>query len=256
MKEDQSTNETDDRNDSLSDPVPEELRMAVEGIRMQNVPEQSMNKTLRAAENIGMTGAAWKRGFINMIAVAVPMAIFVEIVKRVLGGQTQFEKLMSVFWITVAIVIVCVSIGMIQAWLGWRRAGRVLIDAGAHPGRRVFWLNAAVVACFGVGALWAGRTSLPPAMGFAMLGFSLFFVVLSAGRLQFCSAGIWQYWNLLRWENIASYEFVEGVNPTLLVRTNSRIPFLRRGAFPVSRDMRDHIESVLAEHVDASGKDS
>lgn len=229
-----------------------ELQMAIDSIRKQELPEQSLQKTLRAAESIGMTKAAWKRGLLNMITVAVPMFILVEVGKRLLSGPSKYEQLMSVFWITTTIFVLCVVAGAIETCWSWRKSGRVLIDGGEHPGRVVFRINACMMTCFGIGTLWAGPTSMPPVMGYGMLAFAFFMMLMSCGRLQFCDAGIWQYWNLLPWRKIRSYEFVEGTNPTLLIRTTSKIPFLRRGAYPVPQDVRERVELLLSQQIGAA----
>jgi hypothetical protein len=73
--------------------------------------------------------------------------------------------------------------------------------------------------------------------------------MMALGRLQLTENGIWQYWSLLKWDNIASYAWQGDTRPTLMLQTKSKYPILGRGALPVGPEHRDAISELLERHV-------
>jgi len=224
-----------------------EMGATIQSIRSSEVPYDSLERSLRAAENLQMTRAAWQRGVTNgalcMIIVytvctivAVALAFYLE-----LGGILSFLVATLAFW-TVAFV------AFIFHWIrGSRLRGNVLLDCGAHPTRKMFWIQACLFAVVGTACLIMGGGLTIVFAAFAY-SFSVYWVIISTGRLLFCKHGIWQYWSLLRWDSIESYRWVGETDATLMLQAKSWLPLLGRGALPVSIDQKPQINELLRHH--------
>jgi hypothetical protein len=155
---------------------------------------------------------------------------------------------------SLAIAFVILLVGSLTAFLvswlyGNLVSGSVLLDCGPHPTRMLFWVNAVLFLLGGAGGS-LGMIAKPfgtfgIAGGMLAIAFSAYWVIMACGRLQICENGIWQYWALLKWDKLRSFEW-EG--DTLLLQTTARFPFLGRGALPVPPEQHAAFDELLATH--------
>ena len=80
------------------------------------------------------------------------------------------------------------------------------------------------------------------------LTFCVYWVIMAFGRLQIRQNGIWQFWSLLKWQKIDSYEWKGESDSTLILQTKTKLPFLGRGALPVPLEHRDAVEDLMKKY--------
>ena len=92
-------------------------------------------------------------------------------------------------------------------------------------------------------------------IGIALFGitFSVYWVLIAFGRLQIVENGIWQYWSLLEWKKLESYEWRGDATPTLMLQTKTKLPFPGRGALPVLAVHKEAVSELLEKHVAQKG---
>lgn len=151
----------------------------------------------------------------------------------------------AILWVAVFAAFVATML------IGRGKRGAILLDCGHHPTRVLFLFNAALFAFLGLGGGFASNTFDTPGIGIALFGitFSVYWVLLSFGRLQIVENGIWSYWSLLKWQKLESYEWQGDATPTLMLQTNTKLPFLGRGALPVSAEHKEAVSKLLEQYV-------
>ena len=113
-----------------------QFNVMMDGIRTQQMPKDSLERSLQAAEAITMTQAAHKRGFKNMIICA---AILFPVVYVIAYG---IKRCLNVGWpegffvAFVAAAAVAFPIGIVLRLLGSAQRGNVLMDCGPFPAKR------------------------------------------------------------------------------------------------------------------------
>jgi hypothetical protein len=120
--------------------------------------------------------------------------------------------------------------------------GRILLDCGPHPKRRLFFANFALIVFVGFSALAADGFNLA-ALAFAS-SLDAYWLIIAFGRLQVSEHGIWQYWGLLRWSKVGSYHWAD--DSTLLLTARGQIS-LFRGALPVAPEHRQAVDELLTQ---------
>ena len=226
-----------------------EFNAMMDGIRSEPTPEDSLRRSLLAAESIGMTRTAYQRGIKNAAIVATIMYAFVGVVSLVVSKWFELNLTLVVGGVFIAIFAISFLSALASCVIGRAFAGRVLLDCGPHPSRKRF-LGVGLV--FGLGAIveLAVSTELTAVcFGIFLLGFALFWLFAAKGRLQICENGVFQYWSLLRWNRIQSYSWKGTTDATLLLQTKSRLPFPGRGALPVAIEQKAAVDELLQEHV-------
>jgi hypothetical protein len=160
------------------------------------------------------------------------------------------QPLTESFWLAWVVLWGPVFLLFLWTWLyGLNAGGRILLDCGPHPTRLLFLINAAVFVTMGFCGLFAGPSLaksiaiVSPVLG---VSFGLYWLIMALGRLQIREGGLWQYWGLLRWDKIASCRW--SGDSTLMVKANSRLPFLGRGALPVPPEQKQAINELLQKH--------
>ena len=143
------------------------------------------------------------------------------------------------------------------AWMyGRAGGGRILLDCGPHPTRKLFLFNAVLFLVLGITGGFAGN-SVSKAFGIAGpafgVSFGVYWLIIATGRLQVRENGIWAYWGLLRWKKIASYRWAD--DGTLMMKTRGGLSFLRRGALPVPSEHTQAFDDLLAKHCPAKATD-
>jgi Domain of unknown function (DUF5673) len=128
--------------------------------------------------------------------------------------------------------------------------GRLVLDCGRHPMWWLFLLNAALFLMMSWPMAPASRW--PGSLGH---GWPVFCIVVSAcclvlamGRLQVRENGLWEYSELLRWDELESYHWADDAMLILRVRAPLN---LRQIALPVPPEHQAEVKAILAKHAPA-----
>ncbi len=188
-----------------------------------------------------MTASAWAVGSRNALVLG---AALIAVLSLAAGAISfAFDQPFDVsFWYGVWVVCAAAMVVFfVTWWWGWRVAGRLILDCGPHPARRLLLVNAGIFFVLAVTGSFArfGAVGLP----LGLLG-SLFFLVLALGRLQVREHGLWAYWGLTRWAKFPDHEWT--ADGTLVARRKRWS--LLSGALPVPPEHREALEALLREH--------
>lgn len=200
-----------------------------------------------------MTSSAVQRGYKNALICSVIVAAVVAVLTfgiAAISGRTLRDSgavAFAILWATVFAFFVSTFL------IARARRGAILLDCGHHPTRALFVFNAVLygLAFFVLGGGFASGAFDKFGIASALFGitFSVYWVLMSLGRLQFVENGIWQYWSLLKWQKVASYEWEGDANPTLMLQTKTMFPFLGRGALPVPLEHKEAVSRLLEQYV-------
>ena len=196
-----------------------------------------------------MTSTAWERGFKNMLICGVGVLVTYAVIMAVV--VLFFHKSAGdAYYIAASVLCACAFLAFLAGWIyGRATAGPILLDCGPHPTRWLFLLQGVLFLFLG-GMGWYSGKSAAAGLGVSgpvfLVSFAAFWLVAAAGRLQIRENGIWQYWSLLRWGRIDSYEWAE--DATLLVKARGFLSLLSRGALPVPPEHRQAVAELLARH--------
>ena len=129
-----------------------------------------------------------------------------------------------------------------------RGRGRVLIDFGPDQMRSFFLavgvlclvaaIASGVSTVMNSGQRWSTVMLAP-----LQLALAAQFLVRGRGRVQITENGIWQNLNLLRWEKISSYRWV---NDSTLVAVNGQGPLSVK--LHVPSEHKPAVEQILTQH--------
>lgn len=189
------------------------------------------------------------RGGLNALYCSVGVALFFALMLvgvRLSTSSTWRDSALIAF----AILWTLVSVAFFAGWLRDRaRVGRLLLDCGPVPTRKLFYVNSACVLLFMGGGGLARLLNQPDLMGIGMLLFGLtaglYFLILARGRLEIREHGIWQYCMLLPWSRLRSYSW-EG--DCLMLQADTTLSFLGRGALVVPAERRAEVDQFLAKY--------
>jgi hypothetical protein len=142
------------------------------------------------------------------------------------------------------------SVLVLGFWISsLRRRGRVVLDFG--PDRlRAFFLAVGLFCLFA--AIFSGGAALMNLtrpqwstllLALLQVAIAIQFLVRVTGRVQITESGIWQNLNLLRWETIGSYRWVD--DATLLVVRGPGLPSLK---LPVPPEHKRALDELLTQH--------
>ena len=203
-----------------------------------------------------MTSVALQRGCLNAIICGI--GVFSVIGTLMFGisaitGRTLRDSgaiAFAIFWVAVFAAFVSSFL------IGRGKRGAILLDCGHHPTRVLFLFNAAIFAFLGLTGGFASNTFDTHGTASALFGitFSVYWVLMSFGRLQIVESGIWQYWGLLKWQKLESYEWQGDGTPTLMLQTKTRLSFLGRGALSVPAEHKEAVSILLEKY--AAQKDA
>lgn len=209
-----------------------------------------------------MTPTARAQGIKNALIVGIAMLVVWCIVTAavvLIFEQPVFRS----FGISGGALCGLVLLVFLGTWLYGRSAGgRVLLDCGPHPTRKLFLVNAVLFLIMGllsglvVGMDIIGRlifeeeaTRVPSLsdIGFAVMAISFvpYWLIVASGRLQVRESGIWCYWGLMRWSKIGSYRWAN--DSTLLFRGKGFFSW-SQGALPVPPENKQAVEELLAKY--------
>lgn len=224
----------------------------MDGIRAEPMPEESLQRSLEAAEAIMMTKAAYKRGQKNAGVVMLMMYPIVGLIAFWISKQFNASPILSTGGLFCGLFALLFPFVIANMLLGKAHAGNVILDCGPHPTRKLFLVMAAVMLIGAVATVIASTETTAILFAIFLTGFAMYWLLMSTGRLLICENGVFQYWGLLRWNKIRSYRWEGDTDATLMVRTTARFALLGRGAFPVAIEQKDAVDALLREH--APGK--
>ncbi len=203
-----------------------------------------------------MTSTALRRGATNALICLVIFFAFWLLVAEVVSVLSHLS-LADSCWFAFAILWGLIFLLFLGTWLyGLNAGGTVLLDCGPHPTRVLFLIEAALFTVMGLsGGLALGSLSYSFALVSPVFGitFGVYWLIMATGRLQIREGGIWQYWALLRWDKIESLQWSGDF--TLLVKAQSRFPFLSRGALPIPPEQKQAINELLQKHCQVWDRD-
>jgi hypothetical protein len=154
--------------------------------------------------------------------------------------------------IILGIELLCLiaSVLVLGFWISsLRRRGHVLLDFGPDP-MRAFFLAVGLFCLFA--AIFSGGAALMnlarPQWSTLLLAplqltIAIQFLIRVTGRVQITESGIWQNLNLLRWETIGSYRWID--DATLLVARGPGLPSLK---LPVPPAHKRAFNELLSQH--------
>jgi hypothetical protein len=203
-----------------------------------------------------MTSVAWRRGFKNAIICGIGVLGVIGILTfgiSTLTGRSFRDSgaiAFAVFWVATFAAFVLTLL------IGRAKRGAIVLDCGHHPTRALFLFNAVIFAFLGLAGGFASNAFDTLGIASALFGitFSVYWLLMSFGRLQIVENGIWQYWSLLKWQQIESYEWHGGADATLMLQTKTKLPFLGRGALPVPAEHKEAVSGLLERY--AAQKDA
>lgn len=229
--------------------MPAQFSSMMNEIRSQPMPEDSLERSLRAAEAIVMTKAAYKRGSQNVALAAVISHSLIGFAAYAICQIFQVD-----LWLSLGCVFAMVCTAMnfafgVTMFRGYANRGEVLIDCGPHPARKQYHALLTIMFLGALAFAVGYRETAGVAIAISLLVTSSFFWIASKGRLQICENGVFQYFGLLPWSRIGSYRWEGTTDATLMIQSNSTMAILTRGAFPVAVEQKEAVEAIMQEHL-------
>ena len=225
-----------------------EFSEMMDGIRSDEMPNDSLERSLQAAEAI-MTSAALKRGWLNAslgILIIYPVAGLIAF-----GISKYFNASMLVALIGVSIAVFAIAFLFMVGFMVFGRAlaGKVLLDCGPFPDRKNAVVMAMLMFAGAIGTVVMSTEVFAIWIAIFLVAFALYWLLVSRGRLQICENGIFQYWSLLPWHKIRSYRWEGDTDATLMLQTKTPLPFMGRGALPVAVEQKEEVDQLLQQHL-------
>jgi len=253
---------TDREHEKWEQEMSAQFNVMMDEIRSQPLPEDSLERSLEAAEAIVMTKAAYKRGAKNAAFVSAIVYPIVAAVAFAISRLLDVSLFVAFMGASGVIFVVLFAVATGAQVLGRSRCGDVLIDCGPFPAKNRFLVMSAVMFLGSIGLFFTGAGILlayRDTVGIFIVVFSvlLFMVALycmfiASGRLLICENGVFQYWALLRWNKIESYRWEGITDATLMLQVKGRFALLKRGALPFAIEQKDEVEALLQQHVGES----
>lgn len=146
-----------------------------------------------------------------------------------------------------------------KTFVGWpgrkRAAGQLLADLGPHPSRRAALLLGVSGLLTSAADLLAGGpvTVASVALQILFLSTAIFSFVVARSRISATKQGILLFEKLIKWDNIASYEWVRGgKHDFLFVTPRTRMLFGQRIKLELTGEQRERIQPWLEQHAPAT----
>ena len=205
-----------------------------------------------------MTPTARAQGRKNALIVGIAMLLIWCIITAAV--VLIFEQpILRSFGVSGAALCGLVLLVFFGTWLyGRNGGGRILLDCGPHPTRKLFLMQAVVFLVLGlmngvepilrlIDGGEATSVSRWFAVGWAviLISFVPYWLVMASGRLQVRESGIWCYWGLLRWGKIGSYCWAN--DGTVLFRGKGFFSW-SQGALPVPPEYKQTVEELLTKN--------
>jgi len=222
----------------------------MDGIRTEPVLEDSLLRSLQAAEEIVMTQAARERGQKNAFICLIVLWPVCFLIAQVINWAFDVGFTLALGGVFGSVFAICFPVFLVSMILDRARAGKVLMDCGPFPARKMHWISAAVTFVGGVAVLITSTGTLAVCAAVFLFAFSSYFLVTSMGRLQICENGVFTYWGLLPWGKIKSYRWEGESDATLMVQTKSRFSFTGHGAIPIAVEQKKAVDALLQAHLE------
>jgi hypothetical protein len=210
---------------------------------------------LKPIREIKIPRTVWRQGATMALICGVGL-LLAWLALAFVFSLTLKQSFAASLIISSSAVCALVFLAVLVQWLYGRCVrGRILLDCGPFPWRRVYLLFFALSVFAGFCSVTSGIFALDrlsiarlafasaPGMCCLFTGFSCLFMAF--GRLQVSEHGIWLYWVLLRWSKIGSYRWAD--DSTLLVTPSGRLSFFRRGALLFAPEHRQAVDAFLAQ---------
>jgi hypothetical protein len=195
-----------------------------------------------------MTRASWRQGAINaLVVLAVLMGIWASIATVIsVFANMAFGSALAVSFIGIELLVFFSFLRSLRR--GRRAAGRVLLDCGPFPAAgslRMTLIAAPLLVLYPAYIVhgWGLRIAAMATGGTA----SIFMYVMSRSRLLICEHGIWLYSDLLKWERIVSWRWVD--DKALRFTRRGRFPLVRQGVVQVPPEQRAAVSELMLTHV-------
>ena len=238
--------------------MPPRLQAAINRVRDNPAPGESVERFIKVAEGIEMTAAEWQRGGFTkwiwggaLLSLLIPpMVIGMYLVKvdtRIFGTMGA------------GLIAMLVFVDFFWNWIQSKRnAGPILLECGKFPSRRFFILMAAFYVALTIYSIIfvvknvASILSIEGAIAIAWIGLCVAILVYQCmsiwGRLQFRANGIWCYIGLVPWTQVVSWNWTGSTGTTLLVQRKSRFGILATGAVPIPLELKAIVEELMTTH--------
>jgi hypothetical protein len=237
--------------------MPQEFQSAINRVRGNPAPVESVERFIKVAAGIEMTAAEWKRvGFkkwiwggalLSLVVPAMVAAAFLEFDTRIFG------------MIGAGIIAMLVYVHFFWNWVQSKRnAGPILLECGNFPSRGFFIIFRAIFLALTIGSIIfavknvASILSMEGAIAIAWIGLCVAILVYLSltiwGRLQFRANGIWCYVGLVPWKQVVSWNWTGSTGTTLLVQRKSRFGKLASGAVPIPLELKAKVEELMTTH--------
>ncbi|MEX0937730.1 MAG: hypothetical protein WDZ59_07695 [Pirellulales bacterium] len=226
-----------------------EFSAMMDGFRSEPMPEDSLQRSLQAAEAIVMTKTAHRRGMVNAAIVAAVMYTLVGAVSLAISKLFHISMIFAVGGTFGVVWAVTFSAFLVSMLMGRTRAGYLLLDCGPHPSRKMFLTMSVFLCMSAICSLVASTDAFAILISLFLFTFASFFMITSTGRLRFCENGVWQYWSLLRWSKIESYRWEGTTDATLMLQAKTWFAFMGRGSLPVAIEQKDDVDALMQQHV-------
>ena len=187
-----------------------------------------------------LTSTARRQGLKNALICGIGVLVAwlaVTAALLLLPGRKFLDSMMLSF----ALLWVVTFLGFLGTWLyGLSTRGRVLLDCGPIPRRRVFLMMGVLSL---LAPLFGGGLAATPASPL-LISFAAYWFIAATGRLQVRENGLWFYVGLRRWRKIEHYRWA----PDSTLMLTATLPFSLRGAVPVPPEHREHFDALLTQH--------
>lgn len=240
---------------------PAAIRLVLNEIRGDACPEESLQRALKAATEIGMTPAAWNRGLTTSLIWGIPLFVIVNAVAFGMASQVGADSFQTLLTAAIVATGVFVAIGIVFgihmalcSRRDWKNRGAVLVDCGYHPGKHWHYVQPTLVTLL----TCLFMILMPYWAILGMIGLTVLVwmhaVSMMRSQLTICQNGIWRHWNLLRWDQIRSHHWEAG--PTLLIQTGWTTSMVSREAIPIPAALQQQVDKILSEHLSRESTES
>ncbi len=194
-----------------------------------------------------LTSTARRQGLKNALICGIGLLVVwlaVTAALSLLPGRKFLDSMMLSF----ALLWVVTFLGFLGTWLyGLSTRGRVLLDCGPIPHRRVFLMMGVLSLLAPLGGGLAATPASPlliVASPVFAVSFAAYSFIAATGRLQVRENGLWFYFGLLRWRKIEHYRWA----PDSTLMLTATLVFSLRSAVPVPPEHREHFDALLTQH--------
>jgi hypothetical protein len=238
--------------------MPLEFQSAINRVRGNPAPGESVERFVKVAAGIELTAAEWQRGGFNkwfwggaLLSLVVPGMVAALYI-------LEFDTPI-VGTIGAGIIATLVFVDFFWNWVQSKRnAGAILLECGNFPSRGFFILLGTFYLALTIGSIIfavknvSSIVSMEGAIAIAWIGLCVAMLVYQGmtiwGRLQFRANGIWCYVGLVPWKQVVSWKWTGSTGTTLLVQRKSWFGILATGAVPIPLELKAKVDELMTTH--------